>query len=357
MLVADFAWEKNIDDWYRYPFNFTGEPGILVGEITKLHDVLLETFLASNGHMGYLWKDDVKSTAGPRSPITHIAGHGLILKISSTNSGHALSEMMSFLEYYFECKEQFDWIVVRSDFHEKNKFIFSLLCQFIPRAKIKLIKNKTIYSFEAITLRRNRWFNAVKDWRSIRYTKSDNLVHLQQLNFILENLQDSPRFVMEFSKKLHAEASYKYNLRDKVLMLKMEKNPLQDPGNRAMHVPVSSRNIATENGFSIFYIDNIADIEEYICTLQHAKVAVFSYGATACTNRFFLNENCLVILLANESYKAEYEFGPELWHPLHSHTFPVNRQIIWLDFPDVVTDADVIRLMQLVDTTLLAADN
>jgi len=37
---------------------------------------------------------------------------------------------------------------------------------------------------------------------------------------------------------------------------------------------------------------------------------------------------------------------------LHSHTFPVNRQVIWLDFPDVITDADMEQLLLVVDSLL-----
>jgi hypothetical protein len=353
MHISDLGWERQ-NDWHIYPFNFTGSPSPVVGETIKLQGALIDTFMANNGHVRYLWKDCSEHPDKNSIPAQYVAGNGIILKISGKNSGHALSEMISFLNYFINCNEQFDWVAVTSVFAECNKFIFGLLCQFIPRAKIIIIKTRTIYKFDMITLRRNRWFNAVADWRSILHTKTGNLVHLPSLISIVEKYVDSPILITNFSNKIHSEESYKYNLRKKVLMMKTAENPLSVNSERAIHLPNSAKGIAESAGFTIFDRNKISSIEEYICTLHHADVLVFSYGATACTNRFFLKENCTVIVLANISYKTEYDFKDreELWHPLHSHTFPVKRQIIWLDFPDVVTDVDMEKLIQLAESSL-----
>jgi hypothetical protein len=353
LRVYDLDWESQ-NDWRIYPFNFTGSPNPAIGEIIKLKDVLLDTYLAVNGHVGYRWKDCAGCADKNSIHAQYVAGIGIILNISGTNSGHALSEMISFLNYFINCNEQFDWVAVTSAFAERNKFIFGLLCQFIPRAKIVLIKTQTIYKFDIITLRRNRWFNAIADWRSIRYTKTENLVHLSSLNLLIGMYCDSPSLITKLSKKLYSEEAFKYNLKKKVMMMKITESPLSVTPERAIHVPNSAKSIAVSAGFNIFDLNKISGIEEYICTLHHADIAIFSYGATACTNRFFLKETCTVILLANTSYKAEYDFKEtdELWHPLHSHTFPVKRQIIWLDFPDVVTDADMEKLIQLAESSL-----
>jgi hypothetical protein len=138
------------------------------------------------------------------------------------------------------------------------------------------------------------------------------------------------------------------------MLMKTTENPLSVTSNRAMYLSHSAKDIAAKAGFHILDFNKVADIEEYICVLHHADVVVFSYGATACTNRFFLKETCTVVVLANSSYKAEYNFQAreDLWHPLHSHTFPVKRQIIWLDFPDVIMETDMEQLLQLVDGPL-----
>ena len=353
MLVSDLGWTTR-NGWHIYPFNFGNASNCVVGEVIILQDVLLNTLMATNGHIQYLWKDDPKEENEPHAQTEHVAGNGIICNISGNNSGHALSEIMSFLNYFLSCDETFDWLAVSSAFADCNKFMFGLLCQFVPRAKIRLLKTGTNYRFDRITLRRNRWFNAVADWRSIRHTRTDGLVHLTSLTYLLEKYQDSPKLIVDLSKKLYSEASSKYNLSKKVLLIKTTDNPLSVTRDRAFYLPKSAKDIALQAGFDIFDFQKIANIEEYICVLHHADIVVFSYGATACTNRFFLKESCTVVLLANSSYKAEYNFKAQddLWHPLHSHTFPVNRQVIWLDYPDVITDADMEQLMLMVDGLL-----
>ena len=209
MLVSDLGWTPR-NGWHIYPFNFGNASNCAVGELIILQDVLLNTHMATNGHIQYLWKDDPKEANAPHAQTECVAGNGIILNISGNNSGHALSEIMSFLNYFLNCDETFDWLAVSSAFADCNRFMFGLLCQFVPRANIKLLKTGTIYAFDRITLRRNRWFNAVGDWRSIRHTRTDGLVHLSSLTYLSEKYQDSPRLIMDFSKNLYSEMSSKY---------------------------------------------------------------------------------------------------------------------------------------------------
>ena len=316
MRISDFGWET-INGWSIYPFNFTGSLDIPVGEINELRDVILDTFVAPNRHIRYLWKDHSKDMQYPGGAIECVTGDGLILNISSLNSGHALSEITSFLNFYINSDKNFDWVAVPSSFRQSTKFIFALLCQFIPRSKIKIVNHGIKYKFESITLRRNRWFNPVVDWRSIKYTKTNNMVEIHNLHYILKILQDSVDLLVNLSNKIYKEESVNYTLSKKILALKMSSDQMMVTPDRAIYMAPSVREIATENGFQIFDIRKITDIEEYICVLYHAKIVIFSYGAIAATNRFFLNADCTVILLANKRLKSEYDHGNELCHPLH----------------------------------------
>jgi hypothetical protein len=91
------------------------------------------------------------------------------------------------------------------------------------------------------------------------------------------------------------------------------------------------------DGYDLLKINDFEDIVEYICRIYHADNVVISYGGIACANRFFVNPEANVLVLANTYYEKEYMHSLDLWHPLHSHTFPVRNQNILLNYPNEVT--------------------
>lgn len=352
-LLADqpiqFESWKIRNTWSVFGFNYTSAPKPMLGEINLVRDAVI-AFEKTDHFIHYLVADEgIDLSTDIVRPIEHPI---LILALSTSNSAHSLSELISFLNFYVENNLDIK-IGVNSFIVEDLPFIFQLFELFLPADRVVLLNARYKYRVGEVLFRRNNHFNYLKIWNNIPYSKVDNCLTFQDMQYTRHDYLDDPSLIMEMCEKIYKAASAKYPLYERVMLAKV-RNPDESmtTPDRAMTFDASAKAQLEMAGIKFLQIQEFANIQHYLATLYGAKVFVTSYGGAACTNRFFLNPNASVVLLGNNQYKWEYEYPSddgEYCHLRRSHLFPVKRQTVLLYHNDIATEADINRIIRLAD--------
>ena len=335
------------DAWKMYPFNYVSSPDLPPwGQVNQLHDFQLGFSL--DGHfISYLIQDDPQYWAS--EGVINYDEPVFILALSTTNSAHSISELLSFIDFYnrIGCSLR---IGVNSFIVEKLPFLYQLLQTFISQDKILLLDSLNKHAFKRAWIRLNVHLNFVNAFQDIPYTEDGKVLRFENLQPMAKMFLEDPSAVMAKAAELHAKWSATHDLPEKVMLLKTSEDKVVTTPGRAMEISPALKQRFIDSGIAVVSIGDFSCIEEYVATLYGAKVFITSYGGPACTNRFFCNPNARVILLANLHYQWEYEYpsaGGAYWHIRHSHLFPVAEQLVLLDHNNEMAEADYHRILEL----------
>ncbi|TCL87889.1 hypothetical protein C8J38_1305 [Rhizobium sp. PP-WC-2G-219] len=343
-LNADIAFEEwRSNDRLVYKFNFDGSAQPLIGEVNCARDVEL-SFERRDHFLLYLlsWENFCPNEA--------VIEPTVLLNMSTTNSGHSLSELISFINFYLDNNLDMN-VAVPSSICEKLPHIYGILRNVIPMHRIKVLEATGVFAFKELYVRRNTHFNSVLNWQDINYTVIDDILLFSDLHG-LQHI-DSPGWLLNLCEEIYENNREKYEIYDTIMLAKLSTDESMTTPGRALMLGSDKRERLTSAGVRILSLQDFESTEHYITVLHGARTLVTSYGNVACTNRFFLNKYAEVVLLANCQYQWEYNHPgatgtPSRWHLRHSHLFPVARQTVIIDHNDEFQDRDVERIISLI---------
>lgn len=341
--LSQLEWETQ-GAWRIFPFNFGNNPERKIGEVFLFDDIVIQVERVANTMLQYRCsQSNVATTAMVEETIDEPM---VMLCISGLNAGHALSEIMSFMAYY----ERLDIplrVGVSGVVRDRLPLIFQLLGELLPAGRLFVLEDGRVYLCTRLAMRRNRWFISVRNWKAISYQKRENIMYFEDIRQIKNDFTDPTANFLRRVGEIYAAHHQKYDLNRKIILIKSSDDPLACSPTRSMYVFPEARAMAERAGFRFVSVSDFADINEYICTLHHAEKIIVSYGSTTCTNRFFVNSNATVTVLAHLHYQNEYCATDDDWHVLHSHTFPVSKQYVILDHPNEIDEVAMETLLRL----------
>jgi hypothetical protein len=331
--------------WKVFSFNFNGAETPKMGELSLIQNTVFRVTRQSNVIL-YMFADEQK--ADDKGFCDIVEEPVLFLMLSTVNSAHSICELISFLKFEADFNPKLK-IAVNSIIVEHLPFLYKLLLLFLGVERIIIIYSDRNYFIREAWLRRETHFNYVINWTEVDFIQMNDVLTFNNLSSKLRFVDD-PEFLFDKVKIVYEQNRSNFELFDRVMLIKTADDKLTTTPSRAMNLSQALRLKLESAKIKVVSVDSFKSIEEYICTLYHATTFVTSYGGAACTNRFFLRPSCDVLLLANRKYEWEYHMvspGGEFWHIRHSHLFPVERQRIILDQPDVLTDQCVDRILSM----------
>ena len=327
-------------DWQPYAFNFNGAAHPPLNEVSVVRDAVI-AFAKQDHLLLYLVASSPEEVWGERldEPL-------ILLTFSTTNSAHSMCELLSFVHFYNALENKPD-IGVSQLIADHLPFLYQLLGLLVPPNRIRWLRTDTRYRVTTLWMRRNRHMNAIANWADIPFTSDNGVMTFRDID-TRARFDDDPRPLNEAARRV-ALAS-RSPTPERVMLIKTVDDRSSTTPGRAMALPSGLRGQIEAAGIAVISVGDFADIGQYLATLYNARLLITSYGGAACTNRFFLNPECDVVLLGNRHYAFEYEYPSdygEQWHLRHSHLFPVRRQRVLLDHNDTFDQAEVDRLLAL----------
>jgi hypothetical protein len=330
-----------------YKFKFSPAFQLLDGEEEKHNDIWCKINLHIDGIKFITYYIDKNIHVKPGDIL--IEQPTTILLISTGNSAHSICEIISFLNYYknTNCTN----IIAISEYVlELLPLLYDLIKLFIANDKILLLHKNINYKFNTLTTYRNYHFNYTKCWDKIGFSKNNNILTFNNIEYILHEFLVDTLFLFDKVKEIYDTYKHEFELFDNIMLIKTSNDKLSSSISRAMDVPNENIiNILQQRNIKFLSIPYFKSIKHFICVLYHAKNAIFSYGGPCCTNRFFCNPKANVIVLAHLHYKHEYSDGKDGWHHIrHSHVYPVNSQSFLLDFDNNINEQNVNDILSLM---------
>lgn len=339
------------DDWPTYPFNFNGDPK---------RPPWREVNRIGPSHLGFARLDHLILYMIKQKPDDafdqELVRHEeplIILALSTTNSAHSMSEMLSFVAWYKAIGSPYK-VGLNSILSERLPFVVKLFREFVPADNIVDLDAGRRHFVPAAWIRRNLHMNSIVAWDKVDYERKGDLLVFPSLEAVVDMFHESPKICMDMATQIYERWSKVNEPADVVMLLKTSSDSASTTPGRAMEMSADIKARFVAAGIRVVSIDDFATLDDYIGTIRGAKTFVTSYGGPACTNRLFCAPDARVIVLANEAYRWEYEYpveSGEYWHIRHSHLFTVAKQAFILDHPNVMTTVEADRLLELIRST------
>lgn len=333
------------DEWFTYPFNYNGAAHPPLREVNDISETLLS--LGNVEHF-LTYRFRPSSPDHDKAAAETISDPLMVVAISTSNAGHAMSEIMSFVNFARDLPSGFKFGISQA-FVDRLPLIAQFFQRLYDADRVVVLRADQTYRLQQAWIRRENHFNASCNWMGLECVVNENVLNFANLHRRIK-FDDDPAVVHALVRRVYDECRDRYQLYDRIMLLKTaDSRNLTTPG-RALILDESYRASFQGAGFHIVSVERFESIEEYICTLYHAHQIVFSYGSTTCANRFFVNPMCDVIVLANRAYQFEYEYPVptgEHWHVRHSHLLPVRRQRVVIGHNNEFSEPDVSNLLRL----------
>jgi hypothetical protein len=274
------------------------------------------------------------------------------LMISTINSAHSICEIISFINYYKnrKCK---DLIAISEFVPTFLPLLFDLIKLFIDSNKILIINEKNTYKFNNLVTYRNLHFNDTVNWNSVNFTKNNNILKFENIEYIKNNFKENSLFLFNKVEEIYNTFKDKYELYDNIMLIKTMNEKNVSTASRGINpLDENTYNILLKNNIKYLKTSDFNDIIHFICVFYHAKNLIFSYGGPCCTNRFFCNPKANVIVIANLQYKHEYDYNNKTelyWHIRHSHLHPVKNLTFLLDFEDNINENNINNIIKFLN--------
>jgi hypothetical protein len=339
----------------RYSFCFSGQSEPKQGEEDIYIDVFVKmTCVVSTVKFLLYYIDnqiDNEDTVNTNN-ICVITEDATFLLISTNNSAHSISEIISFINYYKNNNS--NNIVVISDYVLNFlPLLYDLIKLFIDNDKIIVLNNNTIYKFNKLITYRNYHFNYIKDWGAVKFSKNDNIIKFEDINYIKYNFSLDTLFLFDKIEEIYKKHKNDFELFENIMLIKTTNDINSATLERSILYPNKNiMDIINQNNIQFLSISYFKNIIHFICILYHAKNVIFSYGGPCCTNRYFCNPQANVIVLGNLHYKHEYEFNNDsqnYWHIRHSHLCPVKMQYFLLHFENELNENNINKILQFIN--------
>jgi len=276
----------------------------------------------------------------------NIPGDTDLLLISTSNSAHSISELLSFIQYY---ENKTNKIAISEYFIKDLPFLYELLQLFIPKDRFIILYDSKNYLFTTLITYRCHHFNYTKNWNTIPFIKKNNSLYFENIQSIKSSFLVDSTNLFNKVEEIYNNHKHNYTLYDNIALIKFNNEICTTP---SRGFQILNENVKIKmNHIKFISMKDFKNIEHYICVLYHAKNVIFSYGGPCCTNRFFCNPESNVIVLCNKPYKYEYEYNNETqlyWHVRHSHLIPVKNQTFLLDFENHIDEDNVNDILNLL---------
>jgi hypothetical protein len=337
--------KKNISEGEEYIYN-----NVVVNINVVIDNIKFITYYIDNNTV-----DEVKY--GIRNDICVIEQATTILLISTGNSAHSICEIISFLNYYknTNCKNT---IAISEYVLELLPLLYELIKLFIDDDKVLLLNKNINYKFKTLITYRNFHFNYTKSWDTVKFSKNNNILKFDNIEYISHDFLLDTLFLFDKVKEIYDNFKDEFELFDNIMLIKTSNDTLSSSIHRAMDLPNQNTiDLLHQNNIKFLSIPYFKNIKHFICVLYHAKNAIFSYGGPCCTNRYFCNSKANVIVLAHLHYKPEYEYVYDeydsdhqmYWHIRHSHLYPVKKQSFLLDFDNNINEDNINDILNLIN--------
>jgi hypothetical protein len=337
------------DNWKVFRYNYVAEPHIAPwGELAAVDNVQV-AFFRTDGFINCLVQDDPALFA--KGGVVEIPQPIHLLLLSTTNSAHSMSELMSFIRFWRAHGQDYD-IGVSSIVMDRLPFLYQFLRLCVPIDSIVILKEDTKYFVRKAWMRRNIHMNMVEAFQNIPFEQRGDLLLFRDLWPTCSMFIEDPTPFNAVAERTASAYAARHQTPKRVMLLKTKADVGATTPGRAMEISPEVKAFVEAAGVKVLGIGDFSGIDEYLATLYGAEVFITSYGGPACTNRFFCNKDARVILLGNLHYKWEYDYpsdGGAWWHIRHSHLFPVREQIVVLDHNNEMTAADAARILRLAD--------
>ena len=269
-----------------------------------------------------------------------------LLLISTSNSAHSISELLSFIKYY---ENKTNNIAISEYFIKDLPFLYQLLQLFIPKERFIILYDNKNYLFTTLITYRCHHFNYTKNWNAIPFTIKNNSLCFENIQSIKFTFHVDSTNLFDKIEEIYKNNKHNYTLYDTIALIKFNNEICTTPSRGCQPLNENVKNVMHHIQF--ISMKDFKNIEHYICVLYHAKNIIFSYGGPCCTNRFFCNPESNVIVLCNKHYKHEYDYNnmnKEYWHVRHSHLIPVKKQTFLLDFENHIDESNVTDILKLL---------
>jgi len=335
-----------------FEFNYNGKKLPLTLEESNHIDTFVKVKMAGTGVKFLLYYIDTTLDRNDlNKDIVQIVEPVIFLLISTGNSAHSISEIISFLDYYNNCLLKHK-IIISKNVIALLPLLWELICLFIPLQNIIILNEDIIYKCSCLTTHRNHHFNYTKNWSKIPFNKVENVLYFKELQYIKNDFLTNTNFLFDKVENIYNEHRNSFQLFNNIMFIKTKNDVLSSTLHRSIDNPSESiKNLMSLNNIHFININDFKNIFEYICVFYHAKNIIVSYGGPCCTNRFFCNQNANIIVLANLHYKPEYEFNNEnneYWHVRHSHLYPVESQFFLLDFENTINEDNFNKILNFL---------
>lgn len=345
--LEELSWKAH-DNFYTYDTSRTARPF----EIHSLENIRLYYEVKTSLVLTYrLAGDD-----GEQGDSVHHFGFPVLMFcITGFNSAHTLSHVISFAEFYSRLSEEMPHVAremrigVPSEMQELIPHVYSVLRKLLPWARFICLEKEKVYSFKNLTMRRNSWFTALNKGRLLDAKQTLDLLSFEDLSWAKHSFSDDILPLLRLAKNIHDDNIHRYDSCEKIIVFKVADGSFMQTPHRALTLTDEARHFAADKGYKFLFPTAIESTEEYITKLHSAKIAIFSYGGPTCTNRFFLNRNASVLVVAHESYRGEWDVKhPEFDFPhiRQSHICPVLKQRFLLNVPDLI---DIDEMRKIID--------
>ena len=326
----------------KYIFNYNADPNLpKCNEENIIENAHVKVSKINNCNIYYIDNNVNYKSVKPLNTCN-------IMLISTCNSGHTISEIISFINYY-KTNNYNNLIAISEHFIKSLPFMYELVKLFIPEKKFIILYEKYIYRIKKLITYRNHHFNYIKNWESVNFNLSNNNLYFENIQYIKNDFLSDSIFLFDKIKDIYNKYKNKYVLYDNIMLIKFNNENCTTPQRGFDILKSEIVNILNNNNIKIVSISDFKDIFHYICCLYNAKNIILSYGSTCCTNRFFCNPDANVICLANKHYINEYEYKNEsklYWHVRHSHLMPVKKQTFLLDFDNDINLNNINNILE-----------
>ena len=326
----------------RFVFNYNGARNLPQwGEIKNLHDTYVR--IEKYAHLNIYYIDNHLDN---NNEIINIPDDTDILLISTLNSAHSISELLSFIQYYGNKTNK---IAISEYFVKDLPFLYELLELFIPKDRFIILYDSKNYLFTTLITYRCHHFNYTKNWNSIPFITKNNSLYFENIQSIKSTFLIDSSNLFDKVEEIYNNHKHEYTLYDNIALIKFDNEICTTP---SRGFKILNNDIKVKmNHIEFISMKDFKNIFHFICVLYHAKNIIFSYGGPCCTNRFFCNPESNVIVLCNKHYKYEYEYNninKEYWHVRHSHLIPVKTQTFLLDFENHIDEGNVNDILNLL---------
>lgn len=281
-----------------------------------------------------------------KKEIVYISENVIICLISTINSAHSISELISFIEYY-NAKNYDNNILVSEYFIKSLPLLFEFLKLFIPEERFIILHEKYEYYVKTlITFRCIHYIHSLC-WNTVDFFQQNKNLYFKNTQYIKNHFQASVEKILYKVEQVYQNDKDEYELYDDIMLIKFNNENCTTSNRGIIPLSIEIENMFKSKEIKIISIQHFQNINHYLCQLYHAKNIVFSYGGPCCTNRFFCNPNANVIVIANKHYEAEYEYdnvSKMYWHLRSACLIPVKRQVFLLEFENEINCENIDRI-------------